>query len=106
MRYDSRHLGKLRQFTFTYQISHTIKGIESVLVIWQYYHKVVRVTSRQLTINDPVRVTEEMFGMGLTDELLAESTTAIENDEIIRISTLQLLYRITIGGYIARRRLK
>lgn len=95
--YDNLMLGKWHEYTFQYQTGLGMKGLNSCLTVWRYDHLVLTITSKQLTVNDDKRV-KSLVGEKFH---IAELISAIEQDQTIAIGNLWLLWRITLGGYIA-----
>ncbi len=92
-------LGKWREYTFQYESGLGFTGLNSRLTVWCYNYTVCVVTCKQLTVNDERKVKSEI----LENFHMSKLIDAIEEDETIAISNLWLLWRITLGGYMARK---
>ncbi len=92
-------LAKWKEYTWQYESGFGILGTNSRLTVWQYNHVIIIVNCKRLTINDPAKIRATTGEDIDTTELIV----AIEEDEIRGIGSIGLLWRITIGGYMARK---
>lgn len=90
-------LAKWQSYTWQYESGFGILGTNSRLTVWRYNHVVIIVDCKRLTINDPEKIQATVGENIDTFELIQ----AIEEDEVYSIGSIGLLWRITIGGYIA-----
>ena len=95
--YGKLVLAKWQEYTIQYQERAGILGLNSYLTIWNHDHRVCKVTCKQLTVNDEKKITS-IVGGGI---YILKLIDAIEQDQIVSIGSIQQLWRITIGGYIA-----
>ena len=92
-------LGKWQEYTFQYESGFGILCLDSRLTIWRYNRMVCLIDCKQLTVNDEKKIKSHIGG-GIWIEKLMD---AIEQDQTITIGNIALLWRITVGGYIAKR---
>ncbi len=95
-------LVKWKSYTWQYEGGFGIRGTDSRLTVWQYNRVIIIVNCKRLTINDPEKIQAKTGEDVDTFDLIK----AIEDNEIRGIGSIALLWRITIGGYIARKRHK
>ena len=96
-------LAKWQEYTIEYQGGFGILGLNSRLTIWCYNRVVMILDCKRLTTNDPNKIKSWLADEGTYIHKLMD---AIEGDQIVSIGSIQQLWRITIGGYIASKRSK
>ena len=92
-------LGKWQEYTFQYESGFGIVGQKSRLTVWRFGRVVLVVNCQRLTVNDSDKITIEA-GEAFDIQGLIE---AVVGEEVIGIGSPGLLWRITLGGYIAKR---
>lgn len=97
-------MGKWKAFTIQYQSGIGIYGLNTRVTIWRYDEKCLDVETKRLTINDEAKVKVRGTSYFLSDDDIDELMRRVENDEIIGIGSIQLMWRITLGGRRAKGR--
>lgn len=97
-------MGKWKEFTIQYESGLGIYGLNTHIIIWRYDEKCLDIQTKRLTINDEAKVKVKSTSYFLSDEDIDELMRRVKDDEITGIGSIQLIWRITIGGRRAKSR--